>query len=112
VESILGPRVTAATYWPIVPVPGDCEDGEVGGIKCGWQGKPKNSEKTSPGAILSTTNPTCQTQARTRAAAVGRQRLTASAMARPVSDIKKITCTEGISELTAEEDIWTTEYKW
>jgi hypothetical protein len=37
-------------YWPIVPVPGDCEDGEVGGIKCGWQGKPKYTEKTCPDA--------------------------------------------------------------
>jgi hypothetical protein len=34
-------------------------------MKCGWQGKPKYSEKTCPGAILSTTNPTCQTRART-----------------------------------------------
>jgi hypothetical protein len=33
------PRGTTAMYWPIVPVPGDCEDGEVGGMKCGWQGK-------------------------------------------------------------------------
>jgi hypothetical protein len=39
---------------------GDCEDGEVGAMKCGYQ-----------------------TRARTRAAAVGSQRLTASAMARP-----------------------------
>jgi hypothetical protein len=30
VESLLGPRGTAAMYWPIVPVPGDSEDGEVG----------------------------------------------------------------------------------
>jgi hypothetical protein len=82
-ESILGPRGTAAMYWPIVPVPGDCEDGEVGGIKYGWQGKPKYSEKPAPAPILSTTNPTCQTRARSRAAAVGSQRLTASAMARP-----------------------------
>jgi hypothetical protein len=36
-----------------------------------WQGKPKYSEKTCPSATLSTTNPTCQTRARTRAAAVG-----------------------------------------
>jgi hypothetical protein len=76
------PRGTAASYWPIVPVPGDCEDGEVGGMKCGWQGKPKYSEKTCPSAILSTTNSTCQTRARTWAAAVGSQRLTAWAMAR------------------------------
>jgi hypothetical protein len=85
VESILGPRGTAAMYWPIVLVPGDCEDGEVGGMKFGLQGKSKYSEKTCPGAILSTTNPTCQTRARTRAAAVGSQRLTATAMARPYS---------------------------
>jgi hypothetical protein len=52
-------------------------------MKCGWQEKPKYSEKTCPGAILSTTNSTCQTRARPRAAAVGSQRLTASAMARP-----------------------------
>jgi hypothetical protein len=48
-----------------------------------WQGTPKYWEKTCPDATLSTTNPTCQTRARTRAAAVGSQRLTASAMARP-----------------------------
>jgi hypothetical protein len=56
----VGPRGTAAMYWHIVPVPGDCEDEEVGGMKCGWQEKPKYSEKTCPGAILSTTNPTCR----------------------------------------------------
>jgi hypothetical protein len=48
-----------------------------------WQGKPKYSEKTCPDATLSTTNPTCQTRARTRASAMESQRLTASAMARP-----------------------------
>jgi hypothetical protein len=47
-----------------------------------WQGKPKYSVKICPDATLSTTNPTCQIQSRTRAAAVGSQRLTASAMAR------------------------------
>jgi hypothetical protein len=46
-----------------------------------WQEKPKYSEKSCPDATLSTTNPTCQTRARTWAAAVGSQRLTASAMA-------------------------------
>jgi hypothetical protein len=60
VESILGPRGTAAMDWPIVPVPGDCEDGDVGGMKCGWQGKPKYSEKTCPYDIFSTTNLTCR----------------------------------------------------
>jgi hypothetical protein len=57
VESTLGPLGTSAIYpWPIVPAPGDCEDGEFGGMN--WQGKPKYSEKTCPGVTLSTTNPT------------------------------------------------------
>jgi hypothetical protein len=50
----------------------------VGGVHTeDWQGKPKYSEKTFPSAILSTTDPTCQTRARTLAAAMGSQRLTA-----------------------------------
>jgi hypothetical protein len=49
-----------------------------------WQGKPKYSEKTCPIATLSTTNPKWHDRARTQAAAVGSQRLTAWAMARPV----------------------------
>jgi hypothetical protein len=76
VESKLGPLGTSATEWPNVPVPVIVmmenfwrnED---------WQGKPKYSEKTCPSATLFTTNPTFQTRARTRAAAVGSQRLTA-----------------------------------
>jgi hypothetical protein len=86
VESILGPLGTAASYWPILPAPGDSEDGEVGGMNGFWQGKPKYSEKTSPDATLST-NHTCQTRARTRVAAVGSQRLIASAMARPTQKL-------------------------
>jgi hypothetical protein len=36
VESALGPLGTSATDWPIVPTPGDCDDGEFGGMKtCG-----------------------------------------------------------------------------
>jgi hypothetical protein len=56
VETKLGPLGTSATYWPIVPAPGDCEDGEFGGMN--GQGKPKYSEKTCPDATLFTTNPT------------------------------------------------------
>jgi hypothetical protein len=59
-------------------------------MKCGWQGKPKYSETTFPGAILSTTNPTCQTRARTGAGAVGSQRLTAWAMARPSQSLYQL----------------------
>jgi hypothetical protein len=32
VESLLGPLGTSAIYWPIVPVPGDSEDGKFGGM--------------------------------------------------------------------------------
>jgi hypothetical protein len=35
VESKLGPLGTSATEWPIVPAPGDCDDGEFGGMKIG-----------------------------------------------------------------------------
>jgi hypothetical protein len=31
-ESKPGPLGTSATYWPIVPAPDDCEDGEIGGM--------------------------------------------------------------------------------
>jgi hypothetical protein len=46
-------------FWPIVPAPDD----RWGWLWSNWwnedwQGKPKNSEKTCPSAILSTTNPT------------------------------------------------------
>jgi hypothetical protein len=56
-KSKLGPLGTSAIYWPIVPAPGDCEDGEIWWNE-DWQGKPKYSEKTCPSATLSTTNPT------------------------------------------------------
>jgi hypothetical protein len=35
VESKLGPLGTSATECPIVPAPGDYDDGEFGGIKFG-----------------------------------------------------------------------------
>jgi hypothetical protein len=35
VESKLGPLGTSATNWPVVHAPGDCEDGEFGGMKIG-----------------------------------------------------------------------------
>jgi hypothetical protein len=68
--------------------PGDCgddDDDEVGGMNgFGW-GNRNTWRKPAPDATLSTTNPTCQTRARTQAAAVGSQRPTTSAMARPVA---------------------------
>jgi hypothetical protein len=68
-------------YWPIVPALGDRWWWlRRNWWNKNWQGKPKYSEKTCPRSTLSTTNPTWIW---TRAAAVGSQRLTAWAMARP-----------------------------
>jgi hypothetical protein len=70
----LGPLVTAATNRPIVPAPGDYDDGEIGGMI----GKGNRSTRQKPAPM-----PPCPPQiphaarTRIRAAAVGSQRLTA-----------------------------------
>jgi hypothetical protein len=56
VESKLGPLGTSATNWPIVPAPGECEDGEFGGIKIGRETEVLG--ETCPSATLCNTNPT------------------------------------------------------
>jgi hypothetical protein len=52
----MGPLGTSATNWPIVPAPGDCEDGEFGGMN----GRRNQSirRKPAPAPLLSTKNPT------------------------------------------------------
>jgi hypothetical protein len=70
-ESKLGPLGTSATNWPIVPAPGDCGDGEFGGMKRSTRRKPAPAPLCPPQILLD------QTRARTRAAAVGSQRITA-----------------------------------
>jgi hypothetical protein len=72
----LGPLGTAATDWPIVPAPGDYDDGEFGGMKIGRENR-STRKKTAPAPLCPSQIPLDQTQARTRAAAVGNQRLTA-----------------------------------
>jgi hypothetical protein len=70
----LGPLGTAATSRPIVPAPGDYDDGEIGGMF----GKGNRSTRRKPAPV-----PLCPQQIphvarmRTRAASVGSQRLTA-----------------------------------
>jgi hypothetical protein len=69
----LGPLGTAATIRPIVPAPGDYDDGEIGGMT----GRGNRSTRRKPAPV-----PLCLPQTphaartRTRAAAVGSQRLT------------------------------------
>jgi hypothetical protein len=72
----LGPLGTAATDWPIVPAPGDYDDGEFGGIKIG-RGNRSTRRKPTPAPLCPTQIQLDKTRARTRASAVGNQRLTA-----------------------------------
>jgi hypothetical protein len=77
-----GPLGTAATNRPIVPAPGDYDDGEIGGMI----GRRNRSTRRKPAPM-----PLCPPQiphaarTRSRSAAVGSQRLTALATARPLS---------------------------
>jgi hypothetical protein len=71
----LGPLGTAATNRPIVPAPGDYGDGGIGGMMTG-RGNRSIRRKPAPVPLCSPQTPhTART--RTRAAAVGSQRLTA-----------------------------------
>jgi hypothetical protein len=75
-ESELGPLGTSATEGPIVPAAGDYEDGEFGGMKIG-RGNRSTRRKPAPAPLCPSQIPLDQTRSRTRAAAVGSQRLTA-----------------------------------
>jgi hypothetical protein len=52
-----GPLGTLAIYWPIVPAPGDYDDGEFGGMKIG-RGNRSTRRKPAPAPLW----PTCQTE--------------------------------------------------
>jgi hypothetical protein len=86
----LGPLGTAATNRPIVPAPGDYDDGEIGGMN----GRVNRSTRRKPAPV-----PLCPPQTphaartRTRAAAVGSQRLTTSATARPPCNVTSLLLT-------------------
>jgi hypothetical protein len=69
-KSRLGPLGTSATNCPIHPAPGDCEDGEFGGMKIGRENR-STWRKPAPAPICPPQIPLDQTQARTRAPAVG-----------------------------------------
>jgi hypothetical protein len=52
---------TSATYWPIVPAPGDCEDGEFGGLKIG-RGNRSTRRKPAPAPLCQPQIPLDQTR--------------------------------------------------
>jgi hypothetical protein len=60
VESKLGTLGTSATYWPIVPAPGDCEDGEIGGMNC--RGNRNTRRKPAPTPLCPPQIPLDQTR--------------------------------------------------
>jgi hypothetical protein len=76
VESKLGPLGTSATEWPILPAPGSYDDGELGGMKIS-RGNRSTRRKPAPAPLCPPQIPLEKTRVRTRAAAVGIQRLTA-----------------------------------
>jgi hypothetical protein len=81
----LGPLSTAATNRPIVPAPGDYDDGQIGGMI----GRGNWSTRRKPAPVpLSPLQTPHAARTRTRAAAVGSQRLTASVTARPSVDLE------------------------
>jgi hypothetical protein len=71
----LGPLGTAATNRPIVPAPGDYDDGEIAGMMIG-RGNRSTQRKPSP-VPLCPPQTSHADRTRTRAATVGSQRLTA-----------------------------------
>jgi hypothetical protein len=82
----LGTAVTSGLlYKPQMIDGGDC--GAIGGMKIGRENR-RTRRKPAPAPLCSPQIPHDQTRARTRAAAVGSQRLTAWAMARPISIIR------------------------
>jgi hypothetical protein len=44
----MGPLGTSTTYWPIVPAPGDCEDGEFGGMNDGGNRSTRRKPAPTP----------------------------------------------------------------
>jgi hypothetical protein len=78
----MGPLGTSATEWPIVPAPGDYDDGDFGGIKTGSGNR---STRRKPAAA-----PLCPPQIPLDQTRVESQRLTAFAMARPSTSLNNL----------------------
>jgi hypothetical protein len=72
----LGLLGTAVTNRPIVPAPGDYDDGEIGGMMIG-RGNRSIPRKPAPVPLCPLQTPHVA-RTRTRAAVVGSQRLTAA----------------------------------
>jgi hypothetical protein len=60
-ESKLDPLGTSDTEWPIVPAPGDYDDGEFGGMKIG-RGNRSTRRKPTPAPLFPPQIPLDQTR--------------------------------------------------
>jgi hypothetical protein len=60
-ESKLGPVGTSTTKWPIIPAPGDYDDGEIGGMKIA-RGNRSTRRKPPPGPLCPPQIPLDQTR--------------------------------------------------
>jgi hypothetical protein len=98
VESSWVQSARCAAEWPVVPAPGDYDDGEFGGINIG-RGNRSTRRKPAPTSLCLPQIPLDQTRARTWAAEVGSQRLTAWAMARLSSIFARDEIPFGISPI-------------
>jgi hypothetical protein len=76
VESRLGPLGTSASNWPIVPAPGDYEEGEFDGMEIG-RGNRSARRKPTRAALCPPQISLDKIRVRTRVAAVVSQRLSA-----------------------------------
>jgi hypothetical protein len=83
VESIQCP-LGKSVISPTVSAPGDCEDGEFGGMKIG-RGNRSIRRKPTPAPLCRPQSPFDNTRSRTRTTVVGSQRLTPWAIARRFS---------------------------
>jgi hypothetical protein len=84
----LGPLGTVATNTPIVPARGDYDDGQIGGMMIG-RGNGSTLRKPAPVPLCPPQTPHA-VRTRTRAAAMGSQRLTAWATARPPDTLHSV----------------------
>jgi hypothetical protein len=76
VDLKLEPHGPSATEWPVVPAPGDYDEGEFDGMKFG-RGNRSTRRNPAPAPLGPPQIPRAPTRAGTRASALGSQRLTA-----------------------------------
>jgi hypothetical protein len=78
-SAVLLGRAISSSQGPCVSAPGDCEEGEVGGMKGFGKENRSTRRKPAPTPLCPPQIPLARPAARTRAAAVGSQLVTAMA---------------------------------